>query len=143
MNYTNLPLWFTLLGFAALPEREAAAQSFSCVPTSALQSVHLRNDVVRLTGDPTLSQKRQLYHLPQVPSSSVSVVTQWKTCAQAAKAYHSAVRPAGEPQVSRKVIVVKVGDANFVVLDPEESEGEYQVTVIFDRNFQALASFNS
>ena len=40
-------------------------------------------------------------------------------------------------------IVVKVGNANFVVLDPEESEGEYQVTVIFDRNFQALASFNS
>jgi len=142
--YTKLPLRFILFGLGALPIRVAAAQSFSCVPTSASQSIRLRDYVVGLTGgDATLSKKRHLYHLPQVSSSSVSVVTQSKTCADAAKAYHSAVRVAGNPQISRMVIVIKVGNTNYVVLDPGEREGEYQVTVIFDRNFQALAAFNS
>lgn len=144
MKYAKLRLWSLALGLGALVTREATAQSFSCVPASASQSIRLRDYVVSLTGgDPSLAEKRQLYHLPQISSSSISVVTQTKTCSDAAKAYHAAVRGAGVPQISRKVVVIKIANSNYIVLDPEEKEGEYQVTVIFDRSFQPLAAFNS
>ncbi len=140
---SSLQRWLTSLAFCAVFGHDAAAQTFGCVPASAMVSTHLREYVARLTSDTALARKRQLYHLPQVSSSNLSVVTRTNTCADAARAYHTAVRGAGAQQTSRNVVVIKVSSSNYVVLDPAELEGEYEVTVIFDQSFLPLAAFNS
>jgi hypothetical protein len=122
---------------------DAVAQTYTCQPATSNAATVLRNYVVRLTGDPGYAQRRQLYQLPTATRSNVQVVTQSKTCKDAAQAYHAAVRGASAPPISRQVVVIKVGSTRYVVLDPKEQEGEYEITVIFNSSFQPLASFNS
>jgi hypothetical protein len=120
------------------------AQTFSCAPDTGVDATNLREYVVRLTGgDPSLDAIRQRYSLPVASASQVQVVTQAKTCKTAAQAYHTAVRGSSVPQISRSVVVVKVTNSRYVVFDPAERQGEFEVTVIFDNAFQPLKSFNS
>ena len=132
-----------VLVLLALLADDAASQTYTCQPATANAATVLRNYVIRLTGDPGYAQRRQLYQLPTATSSNVQVVTRSKTCKDAAQAYHAAVRGTSAPAISRQVVVIKVGSTRYVVLDPQEQEGEYEVTVIFNSSFQPLASFNS
>jgi hypothetical protein len=45
--------------------------------------------------------------------------------------------------VSRSVAVIRVGATRYLVLDPAEREGEFEVAVIFDSDFTSLLAFNS
>lgn len=126
---------------ATVHASKAAAQTYSRQPATANETVLLRDYVARLTSDPALGAKRVQYQLPT--NSTVQVVMQSKTCKDAAQAYHVAVRGASAPPISRQVVVIKVGSTRYVVLDPREQEGEYEITVIFNSSFQPLASFNS
>ncbi len=83
------------------------------------------------------------YNMPRVAASDVQAVTDRRICRRAARAYHTAVRGPGVPQVSRRVVVIKVGSTRYLVLDPAEREGEFEVTVIFDSRFAPLLAFNS
>src|SRR5207249_1438111 len=93
---------------------DAAAQTYSCQPAISNAATVLRDYVIRLTGDPGYTQRRQLYRLPTVTSSNVQVVTQSKTCKDAAQAYHAAVRGPAAPAISRQVVVIEVASTRYV-----------------------------
>ena len=122
----------------------ADAQAFSCQAATSPHTVALKDYVTRLTGgDPALVAKRGAYRLPAATPSQIQVIKTKATCRQAAQAYNKAVRGASAAQISRSVVVLKVGTTRYVVLDPAERQGEFEVTVIFDPSFVALAAFNS
>src|SRR5438876_7262727 len=78
-----------VLFLLALAAGDAAAQIYTCQPATSNAATVLRNYVVRLTGNPGYAQRRQLYQLPTATSSNVQIVTQSKTCKDAAQAYHA------------------------------------------------------
>ena len=133
-----------LVGACAFGINPATAQTYTCQPTNSPSSVALKDYAVRLTGgDPSLAETRQVHQLPTTQASQVTIVKTNSTCQQAAQAYNKAVRGASAPQISRSVSVVKVGSTRYLVLDPAEREGEYEITVIFDAAFAPLSSFSS
>jgi hypothetical protein len=144
MRTIGLPagLVMLLLAIATWP---VAAQTYSCRPaTETTDVVNLKDYVVRLAGgDGSLDSTRQIYRLPVASAPEVQVVTQVKTCKDAAHAHHTAVRGPSAPAMSRSIVVIKVGNSRYVVLDPAEGAGEYEITVIFNSSFQPLASFDS
>jgi hypothetical protein len=120
-----------------------AAPSYACEASDSPDSVALHDYAVRLTsGDPALVNKRAAYRLPGVPASQVRIVTATSICQQAAHAYHKAVRRDSAAPVSRAVSVIRVGTTRYLVMDPSERQGEWQVTVIFDASFAPLLTFN-
>jgi len=127
-----------------LAPSSAVSQSFSCVPAQHPQAIVLKNYVVRLvtasTADTLVANTRSRYDLPAVSASAVRIETDKKRCESAAKGYHEALHP-GVPQVSRSVVVIKVGSSRYVVLDPAERAGEFQVHVVMDNHWETLAVF--
>ena len=133
-----------LLGAGAAGIQDASAQTFTCASATDPDAVALRDYAVRLTGgDPSLARKGRAYQLPVTPPSQIQVVTTKSVCRRAAQAYHKAVRGAGAPQISRTVVVVKVGATRYLVLDPAQRAGEFETTVIFDSSFTPLLGFDS
>lgn len=129
---------------ALVVPRPMLGQTYSCAPIAGTDALNLRDYVVRLTGgDPSLTSTRLEYQLPLTSPSQVKTVGQSNTCSEAAQAYHLATRGPSVPAISRSVVVIKVGNSRYVVMDPVELAGEFQVTVIFNSNFQALVSFDS
>lgn len=133
-----------LVGACAFGFKPATAQTYTCQPIDSPSSIALKDYAVRLTGgDPSLAQTRQLYQLPVTQASKVTIVKTSSVCQQAAQAYNKAVRGAAAPQISRSVSVVKIGSTRYLVVDPAERAGEYEVNVVFDAAFVPLSSFNS
>jgi len=133
-----------LVSACSVAAQAAAAQTYACAASNAPESLALKDYVVRLTGgDATLAKKRQGYLLPATVASQVQIAKTKSVCQQAAQAYNKAVRGPTAPPISRTVVVIKVGTTRYVVRDPAELQGEFQVTVIFDAAFAPLRSFNS
>lgn len=122
----------------------AASQTYACLPDTAQETRILYDDVLRLvTGTDSLtSVTRNAYKLPAVAASKVSVVTSGSVCNQAGTAYNAAVSPGVQP-VSRTLVVIKIGTTRYVVLDPDERAGEFQVQVVFDKQWSELIRFMS
>jgi hypothetical protein len=99
--------------------------------------------VVRLvTGTDSASvTTRTRYQLPATTASKVTVVTSSTVCNKAGAAYHAAEVPAGTPAISRTLAVVKVGTTRYVVIDPNERVGEYEVNIVFDSKWVMLVRF--
>jgi hypothetical protein len=123
----------------------ARAQSYTCLPDTAMDARIMYNTVVRLvTGtDSATVRTRNALQLPAVAASKVSVVTTGSACAKAGDAYHTAVTPAGTPPVSRTLVVIKVGSNRYVVKDPSHRVGEFRNNIIFDATWTFLAEFIS
>jgi hypothetical protein len=85
--------------------------------------------------------RRNIYHLPAVSASKVSVVTTASVCKKAGAAYHTSVAPPGTPPVSRSLVVIKVSNNRYVVEDPNHRVGEFQSTIIVDAKWTFLAGF--
>lgn len=135
-------LTFTVL-LMGLSATKASGQTYTCHPASASVTTNLKNYVTQVvTGNSDWNQVRQKLQLPTATSQNVSVVTQTKACKDAAIAYNIAVHGPSAPAVSRQVVIIKVGSTRYVVLDPTEAAGEYQLFVIFDSGFHALASYH-
>jgi len=143
MRRAHVPILF-LLPACSLGVRAAGAQTYSCAAANAPATLAVKNYVIRLTGaEPALIKTRQGYQLPPATASQVQIIKTKSICQRAAQAYHRAVRGPSAPQVSRTVVVIKVGTTRYVVEDPAELEGEFNVTVIFDAGFGYLVSYNS
>jgi hypothetical protein len=129
---------------AAVGVKPGNAPTYACVAPTDENAIALQDYAVRLTGgDPALAAKRQAYQLPAATPSQIQVVKTKSVCQRAAQAYNKAVRGASAPQVSRGVVVLTIGTTRYMVLDPAERQGEFEVTVIFDSAFTPLAAFNS
>ena len=128
------------------PSGPLVAQTFSCRSAREHAVVLLKDHIIRLVSAPAsdtlLANTRDRYSLPAIAASSVAVETKKQRCQAAAQAYHEALHP-GVPQVSRKVVVIKVGISRYVVLDPADTiAGEYQSHVVFDAQWAVLAVFD-
>ncbi len=123
----------------------ANAQTYTCLPDAALEAQPLRDHVVALvTGTDSGSiATRKLYHLPALSASKVTVVTTTSVCNRAGDAYHTTVARPGTPRVSRTLVVIKVGRSRYVVLDPNERAGEFQLNDIFDSKWHYLIGLTS
>ncbi len=138
---TALLLAIAILGLCV----PGSAQTYTCLPDTAEAADVLRDYVVRLvTGtDSETVAIRNRYGLPVVAASKVAVVNTASTCKKAGDAYHAAVTPSGTPRVSRTLAVIKVGSTRYVVLDPNEKAGEFELHMVFDRNWNYVIGFAS
>lgn len=133
----------TLLMLFATPAR---AQTYTCAGGTDPDAVALRDYVVRLVtasaSTSELTLNRDTYKLPAASASAVAVETRRQTCDKAGQAYHS-VLYGNAPASSRRLIVIKVANRRYVVLDIAQLAGEYSIVVVFDDKWQRLASFTS
>jgi hypothetical protein len=135
------PVPILLMAGCILAGGSAQAQSYACAAAKAPEVLALQDYALRLGGgDPEVAGK---YNMPRVAASAVEVVTDRRICRRAGRAYHMAVRGPEVPQIARSVVVIKVGSTRYLVLDPAERDGEFEVTVILDGNFAPLLAFNS
>jgi len=122
-----------------------AAQTYTCLAGTQWAASSLRDYVVRLvTGTDSESvATRNRYQLPATIASKVTVETSSTLCNKAGAAYHTAVTAPGTPPVSRTLALVKVGSTRYVVLDPNQRAGEFEVNIVFDSKWIRLVGFSS
>lgn len=120
---------------------EASAQTYDCIGHASDETAGLREDVVSwVTGsDPRVVDKRNALQLLPATASQVSVVTEKKTCREAALAYHAYLLPKGTPAISRNMIVIRIGNDRYVIKDPVERQGEFGSVLITDDSWNVLA----
>jgi hypothetical protein len=80
---------------------------------------------------------RQHLNLPHLPADSVSIVTDSATCARAALAYGRNLN-VPDTTTSRQVFVVRVGPTRYIVVDPNVSNGEFLINMVFDSSFSTV-----
>ena len=116
-----------------------STQTYTCLSDTTRSLYHY---VVRIvTGtDSAMVATRNALQLPAVAASKVSVVTTASVCNQAGGAYHAAVTAPGTPPVSRTLVVIKVG-TRYVVLDPNQLNGEFRSNIVFDSKWKFLIGF--
>lgn len=133
-----------LLCLVAFAASGARGQTYTCLPDTAESASVLHDYLVGLvTGSDSASvATRTRYQLPVVVASKVTVETSSRTCNSAGAAYHAAETPSGTPPISRTLVVVKVGNTRYVVLDPNHLVGEYDVNVVFDAGWAVLTRFS-
>lgn len=140
------PLVSVVITLALCMPSRGDAQSMSCLPQNGWHNTSLRSYLQGLVtaapGSP-LDSVRAETQLPAGSASSVVIQKQKNLCTQAAQAYHVAIKPSGLPQVSRQVVLIKVGSNRYVVWDPAERSGEFGVYVVFDTTFTKLTIFFS
>jgi hypothetical protein len=73
-------------------------------------------------------------NLSRFKSVQVSLVRDQAVCDRAGRAYGQGKGPA------RRVVVIKLGNAGYVVFDPFEPEraGEFETWMVFDRRWRLL-----
>jgi hypothetical protein len=124
-----------LLLSVAFADRTAAAQSVkgTCFPVDQMSARVLRyfQGVVTPT-DPQQTKLRTDLLLTSVTAAQVTLVTDDKICAKAAKAMD---KLADTKKQEYQLYVVQVGDA-FGVVDPTWDAGEWKPAILFDRNWK-------
>ncbi len=131
------------LGSLACVPSVTQGQTYGCVPETSVQATTLKDYLVRLvtaSSGSELDTVRVRYQLPAGQASSVVYQKQKQLCTQIAQAYHNIVQP-GAPQVSRNVVVFKVGMNRYVAFDPAWQFGEFKYHVVFDINLVKVAAF--
>ena len=133
-------LWLSSAALAFGVWLPGSAQTYTCLPdTTHVLYYYIRRLV---TGTDSASvATRNVYQLPAVSASKVTVVTTASACQQAGDAYHAAVTPPGTPAVSRTLVVIKVGTTRYVVADPNEIRGEFEVNIVFDAKWKYVFGF--
>ena len=135
-----------LLVLASLLPSALHAQQpdLGCLPTDG-RAEQLLAYATRLVRDATqpYAEARQRYQIVASADAAVEIVTDERTCRRAARSFARSSGARGRTE--RRVHVVTIrGDRDterFMVLDPLETVGEFQVVVVFDRNFRVLAQF--
>jgi hypothetical protein len=111
-----------------------AQQQSQCQPADSVSEnlVRFVTDLVTST-DPGMASLRSTLGLSGVSPSSISLVSDSKTCKNAAEAFDVL---AGTPQSGRKVFVVKAGSSRYVVQAPALGPVDTKVgAFVFDRRF--------
>jgi hypothetical protein len=120
----------------------ASGQTYTCLTASDSGAISLRDYIVSLvtaTTDTAVTSTRDLYQLPATTASNVTIQSGAATCNKAGAAYNAAQN--ANPAISRTLVVIKIGSTRFVVLDPNQRAGEFQVHTIFDSKWSYLAQF--
>ena len=130
-----------VLAVGVAAARSAAAQSV-CLAADSLgaplleQVRHVASSV-----DAKMVSYRQYMQIPQTPAGQVQFVTDTRVCTKARDAYTSAIRRTDGVQPSGRVYVIKVGDV-YVVHDPVQMTGEFQIQMTLSRTYKILAKYS-
>jgi len=121
--------------------RSAAAQSV-CLAADSL-GAPLLNQIrhVASSADAKMVTYRQCMKIPQTPAGQVQFVTDTRICSKARDAYTAAIKRTDGVQPSGRVYVIQVGDV-YVVHDPVQLTGEFQIQMTLSRNYKILAKYS-
>ena len=135
-----------LLVLASLFPNALYAQQpdIGCLPTEGGAEKLLAYAILLVRdGTQPYVETRQRYQIVASADATVEIVTNEQTCKRAARSFARAVGERGRR--ARRVYVVAIrghpDTGRFMVLDPLETVGEFQVVVVFDRTFRVLAQF--
>jgi hypothetical protein len=128
-----------------LPFGSAKAQTYACLPATDSLTIVDRDYIVELvtSSDTATVADRNRFHLPSTTASKVTVVSSGAACTSAGAAYHTAVTAPGTLAFSRTLTVIKVGTTRYVVRDVNQRVGEFNTTVVFDKNWVKLVAWDS
>lgn len=116
-----------------------AQGSLKCRPadaTSANLIGQLQNWVT--TTDPEdIAARDTIFHVPVVPVSQITAVTDEKVCTKIIQAY--AAMPGGYTPLS--IYAIKMGSKYYVGYDPNRKAGEYSIVHIFDSKYAPIGGW--
>lgn len=105
-------------------------------PTSANLIGQLTNWVT--TSDPErIAQRDTIYHIPVVPVSQLTLVTDETVCGKIIQAW--AALPGGHTAAT--IYVVKMGSKNYAAYAPTDKAGEYSIVLIFDSKYKHVGGW--
>jgi hypothetical protein len=73
--------------------------------------------------------------IPLTPRDSISAVATGPECAAALAAYNSKSTAPGQPPRADSVVVIRIGDHHFAVVNPDVPDHESLEYLIFDANW--------
>lgn len=124
--------------------RAVSAQGATMCLASDSKAVHLRSELTLMaTGNDPYPQVRSMFHIPQVTSDQITIVSDSTVCASAAAAYdREMARINNTSPRSRTVYVVRIGTAGYAIQDPtEQGSGEWTPVIFVDRLFNYVSSW--
>lgn len=111
-----------------------------CLPPDDLAASMMTYAVQLATDtDPEIVATRDAYGILPVPESEVELISHTQTCNKAGREYKKAVGLQGP---APDVHVIRIG-TRYLVFDPATKGGEFVVHVVFDDQFNELATFGA
>ena len=137
---TTRILLLIVAGLLTLPLTPIVAKA-QCLPADDASSGLLTYAQKLATDTDEQSVKtRSVWGISPVPLSEVELITDSKTCKEAAREYKNATGTSGK---ARAVHIVRIGTV-YVVVDPENrgaADSEFVLHVVFDEQFNIVARF--
>ena len=116
--------------------RDAHAQATvgTCRAADSLSAIQVHRTRVRATSTDAASVQTRdsVLKVPALSSGDVQLVTTSTVCQQASRSLDAYLVSLGKPTRARSVIVITLGSAAYVVIDPDERFGEWQTAVVLD-----------
>lgn len=116
-----------------LSGRALHAQTSKCLPADSLSAALIADlkRIVSATDAWTVQGRDNIFHIPVVPPSSITLVTDSKVCAKASAAYGTLPGTTVTPNV----YVIALGNAGYAVQVPDQPGEHYGTQKIFDRKW--------
>ena len=137
---------FIALVFVTAGSPALHAQSFSC-DSSTNVAAGLKKYIVLLVtaqpGDSLLNVNRVSHHLPWGSADIVQFESDPAIGTAAGMAFYAVLSPGNPPAQRDHLVVIRVGTDRLIVYDPDQElpESEFELHVIFDSEWNVLASF--
>ena len=127
-----------LLGGISICPATVSAQTFVCVPSTTPIAAPLKNaiDSVVVSTD---TGARTRFHLPALPVNEVVVVTTVEVCRAAGRAFERGYPSDVRPGWTYRLVVLRVGDDRYVVMEPDYNPGGRSLAMVFDGHWKLLA----
>ncbi len=135
-GYSTYCIAIALALLAESVEAQAGPKCRGADVTSASLIQELKNKVSET--DPALVYARDnIFRVPVVPVSQITLVTDERICGKLVEAYSRDA--AGWSPVS--LYVVRMGTKHFAVLDPNHKAGEFAIVKVFDSKYQPVGGW--
>ena len=140
----NPRLVYPMLALMTFCTVDLTAQTYTCLSAADSMAIRDRDNVIELVTatDSATVADRLLWNLPSTTASKVSIISSGAACGAAGAAYHAATNPPGTQAISRTMIVIKIGNTRYVVRDLNQRVGEFNTTVVFDKNWVRLVAWD-
>jgi hypothetical protein len=122
------------LSFSGLGTIASARTTLKCRPADARTESLIYGLKWHVTSQDTaiIRSRDSVYHIPVVPVSQISVVTDERVCTKVIQAYAALAHGAYTPS---RVYVIKMGSKYTVAQDPDVMAGDFSIVHIFDSKY--------
>jgi hypothetical protein len=130
-----------ILGLSMLPHSLRSQAIPKCRPADATSArvISALTAWVTTTDPERISQRDNIFHVPVVPVSQITLVTDERICSKVAAAYASFPRFAYTPA---RLYVIKMGNKNYVGYDPDKRGGEFTAVHVFDQKYVSVGGWS-